>query len=48
MSVRYLVIIPAANQEQANALCKSEFDEAGGEKTFSIGLSATGKSPATQ
>ncbi|MDB6059174.1 MAG: hypothetical protein JWO95_3018, partial [Verrucomicrobiales bacterium] len=44
MSVRYLVIIPAANQEQANALSKSEFDEAGGEKTFSIGLSATGKS----
>lgn len=47
MSVRYLVIIPAANQEQANALSKSEFDEAGGDKTFSIGLSATGKQPAT-
>ncbi len=47
MSVRYLVIIPAADQSQANALSKSEFDSDGGEKTFSIGLSATGKPPAT-
>ncbi len=47
MSVRYLVIIPAADQSQANALSKSEFDSDGGEKTFSIGLSETGKPPAT-
>ena len=47
MSVRYLVILPAANQAQANALAKSEFDSDGGEKTFTVGLSADGKEPAT-
>jgi hypothetical protein len=47
MSVRYLVILPAADQAQANVLAKSEFDSDGGEKTFSIGLSATGQAPAT-
>ncbi|MGZ4962535.1 MAG: hypothetical protein ACXWIU_06970 [Limisphaerales bacterium] len=47
MSVRYLVILPAADQTQANALAKSEFDSDGGEKTFTVALSATGKPPAT-
>lgn len=47
MSIRYLVIIPVAAQPQANALARSEFDSDGGQKTFTVALSTTGKPPAT-
>ena len=47
MNQRFLIIIPAADRDRANALAKDQFDQTGGEKTFSVGLSATGKAPVT-
>jgi hypothetical protein len=47
MNQRFLIIIPATDRENANAVAKSQFDSLGGEKTFAIGLSVTGNAPAT-
>ncbi len=47
MNQRFLIIIPAADRDAANSLAKAQFDTAGGEKTFSVGLSASGNAPVT-
>lgn len=47
MNARYLIIIPAAVKGSANTVAKTQLDPKRGEKTFSIGLSATGKLPVT-
>jgi hypothetical protein len=47
MSQRFLIILPLADRERANGVAKANFDPDGGEKTFSIGLSASGSAPAT-
>ncbi len=47
MNQRFLIIIAAADRDAANSLAKAQFDTAGGEKTFSVGLSASGAAPAS-
>jgi hypothetical protein len=47
MNVRYLIIILAADKVAINTVAKAELDTKRGERTFSIGLSATGKAPVT-
>lgn len=46
MTNRAIIVVKAEAAEVANARAK-EVDAAGGERTFSVGLSATGKAPAT-
>ena len=48
MSQRYLIIIAAEDRDQANAFAKDQLDQVGGQNTFSIGLSASGKEPVIQ
>ena len=47
MSSRFLIIIPSAVKGSANTVAKAQLDLKRGERTFSIGLSATGKPPVT-
>jgi hypothetical protein len=44
---RVILIIPAADVTRANGDAKSQFDARGGERTFTTGLSPTGKEPPT-
>jgi hypothetical protein len=44
---RATIIIPADRQSQANTIFSALFDPAGGDRTFTTGLSATGNAPAT-
>jgi hypothetical protein len=44
---RFLILVPVAQRAAANALAKAQLDTRGGEKTFAVGLSPTGRAPAT-
>ena len=48
MTHRFLIIIAVEDRDQANAFAKVQLDQVGGQNTFSIGLSASGKEPVTQ
>ena len=47
MNARFLIIISATDKTAVNTLAKSQLDTKGGERTFSIGLSAAGNAPVT-
>ena len=47
MNERFLIIIAAEDRDQANAFAKDQLDQVGGQNTFSVGLSASGKEPVT-
>src|SRR5687767_4331326 len=44
---RFTVIIPAASKDAFNNYIKNNVDSVGGERTCTIGLSASGSAPAT-
>ncbi len=45
--MRIHIIIPASKRDACNNWMKTHVDKIGGDKTFRIGLSATGNAPAT-
>jgi len=45
--MRVTIVIPAAQIASVNKWMKDNIDKIGGDKTFHIGLSATGSAPAT-
>lgn len=47
MNARFLILILAGDKVAINTVAKAELDTKRGERTFSIGLSATGKAPVT-
>ena len=47
MKARYLIVIPAGDKLAVNTVAQAQWDPKKGERTFPIGLSATGKIPVT-
>ena len=47
MKARYLIVISAGNKLAVNTVAKVQWDAKRGERTFTIGLSETGKLPVT-